>query len=150
MSEIDDIKKRAQEFLEKRRFERFKAGLKMSYRILKADERQELLKNGGYALPGGFLANAGLTKDLNQVLTEDISLGGLRISSPQQMATGVELWVNLGLNEVPVVINALATIQWSRANPSGGGYHSGLRFDAINQRDLAQVEAFLEEQKKAK
>ena len=58
MDEIDEIKKRAFEFLEKRRFERFKATLVVRFRVITASEKLTLIKSGGYAKPGAFMAKA--------------------------------------------------------------------------------------------
>ena len=142
MSEIDDIKKRAKEFLDKRRFERFKASLKVSFRVIAPAEKNGLMKNSGYTAPGAFMAKATELKDLKQVLSEDISLGGLRLSTPQAMPLGVDLWINLGLPLIPFPMNAIATVMWSRPVATGG-YQSGLQFSGINQADLAKVEGFL-------
>lgn len=148
MSEIDDIQKRAKEFLDKRRFERFKASLQVSFRPISPSEKNALLKSGGYASPGAFMAKAAETQDLSHVISEDISAGGLRISTPQVMPSKLELWINLRLPGVPITVNALACVMWSRPVPGGGSFQSGLQFTAINQQDLAKVEGFLTLQKK--
>ena len=147
MSEIDEIQKRAKEFLDKRRFERFKAGLQVRFRVIGAGEKQTLLGSSGYTAPGAFMAKAAELKDLKQVLSEDISLGGLRLATPLALPLGVDLWINLGLPEIPIPMNAIATVMWSRPHPSGG-YQNGLQFTAINQADLATVESFVAHQKK--
>ena len=75
-------------------------------------------------------------------------LGGLRIPTPEALAKGADLWVNVGLPGAPIPVNALATVMWSRPQLEGGAYQSGLSFNAINQEDLKKVEGFLELQKK--
>src|SRR5882724_6697885 len=108
MSDIDEIQKRAREFLEKRRFERFRASLGVRFRVIGYDEKMSLIKSGGYAAPGAFMAKAAETRDLKLVVSEDISLGGLRIPTPQPLPKDSELWINLGLPGVPIPVNALA------------------------------------------
>jgi hypothetical protein len=143
MSEMDEIQKRAREFLEKRRYERFKTSLQVRFRVISPEEKASLFKSGGFANPAGFSAEASEIQDLKQVLTEDISLGGLRIATPQAMPQGIDLWINLGFPEAPMPVSALAKVMWSRPAPGGGTYYSGLQFAAINQQDLAKVEGYL-------
>lgn len=147
MSDIDEIQKRAKEFLEKRRYERFRAGLVVRFRVISPGEKNTLLKSGAYAKPGAFMAKAAETQDLNLVVSEDISAGGLKIPTPQALIQGSELWVNLTLSGVPIPVNALATVMWSRVQ-GGGAFSSGLKFSGINEADLAKVEGFLTLQKK--
>jgi hypothetical protein len=148
MSEIDDIKQRAREFLEKRRFERFRASLQVGFRLISPREKAQLLKDGIYSPPRELSAREAQTQDLTQVVTEDISLGGLRIATPQPLPGGADLWVKLGLPDIPIPVSALALVMWSRPVPGGGSYQSGLKFDAINQADLARVEGYLAMKKK--
>jgi hypothetical protein len=148
MSEMDEIQKRAKEFLEKRRYERFKASLQVRFRVISPAEKLSLIKGGGFSNPASLSAHASETEDLKHVFTEDISLGGMRIATPQAMPTGIELWVNLGFPEVPIPVSALASVMWSRPVPGGGSYHSGLKFTEINQQELLKVEGFLRLQNK--
>jgi hypothetical protein len=149
MSEIDDIKQRARDFLEKRRFERFRASLQIGYRIISAQEKSNYLKDGVFCPPQSVVPKASQTQDLTLVMTEDISLGGLRISSPAMLPQGSDLLVNLELPKIPIPVSALASLMWSRPSLEGGSYQNGLKFTAINNADLARVEGFLAMQKKS-
>ena len=53
----------AKEALDKRRFERMKAGLQMKYRVLSPVEESSLVKQGGYGAPEAFHANTPEIKD---------------------------------------------------------------------------------------
>lgn len=141
MSEIDDIQRRAAEVLNQRVHERFKASLQVRYRSVGQDEKKNLLKNGSYSTPGAFLARAAETQELHYVVSEDLSKGGLRVSTPQPLPARSELWVNLKLPSVPVPVNALAEVVWTRT--AGPSWASGLRFFSINDNDIESVEKFL-------
>lgn len=125
----------------KRKHERFKASLQIRYQSLEHNEKSLLTKNGSYAAPGAFMAKAAETRELKMVISEDISHGGLRISTPQPLPHNAELWVNLKLPEIPIPVNALASVAWTR--PSSGAYASGLKFQAINESDMQKVENFV-------
>src|SRR5882672_8114411 len=127
MSDIDDIQRFAREAVNKRRYERFKANLQVRYQELGNTERNMLLKNAGYALSGAFMARAAETQDLQQMISEDLSVGGVRVMAPQPLKVGSELWVNLKLPSVPIPINALATVMWTKAAEKGPMFNSGLK-----------------------
>lgn len=148
MDELEAMQKKALEIAVARRFERFKASLQVRYRLISGEEKKTLLRDGGYAAPGAFMAHASETKDLNQVMAEDISVGGLRISTPAPLELQSQLWVNLNVPGVPLTINALCSVVWTRpAGVNSKLFNSGLCFDVINQRDLEKVESFLALQK---
>ena len=125
----------------KRKHERFKANLQIRYQSLEGDERSMLLKSGGFAAPGAFMAKAAETRELNMVISEDISWGGLKISTPEPLPQNSELWVNMKLPEIPIPVNALAAVAWTK--PSSGAFASGLRFLSINEQDMQKVEKFV-------
>ena len=125
----------------KRKHERFKANLQVRYRSLGREEKNILVKTGDYAAPGAFMAKAAATQELNMVLSEDISNGGLRISTPMPLQHNAELWVNMKLPEIPIPVNAVATVAWTRS--ASGAYASGLRFLSINEQDMQKVEKFV-------
>src|SRR5438105_3807791 len=109
----DDLMKRmADDILNKRKHERFRANLQIRYRSLGRDEKNILVKGGGYAAPGAFMAKAEETRELNMVTSEDISTGGLKISTPTPLPQNSELWLNMKLPEIPIPVNALAAVAW--------------------------------------
>ena len=55
MSDIDEIQKRAKEFLEKRRFERFRASLVVRIRVISPSEKMSLIKISGRRLWQPFI-----------------------------------------------------------------------------------------------
>ena len=151
MDDFEIRRKKALEIAVALRFERFKADLQVSYRPISAAEKSSLLKDGTYAAPEALMAASAQTKDLSQVIAEDISVGGVRISTPAPLEIHHELWVSLTLPAVPIPISAICSVMWTR--PVGDGSplsSSGLRFDAINQDDMKKVEEFLALQKTSK
>ena len=147
MGELDDMHKVAQEALDKRRFERMKAGLQIKFRPVGPSEESTLVKQGGYAAPESFASHTAEIKDFNKVVTEDVSLGGLRITTPNRLPEGTRLWLQLSLPDVPIPVNAIAEVRWTK--PLGSASSSGLKFESISKSDLDKVERYLVLQKRA-
>ena len=141
MSDQDEVAKAAHEALEKRRYERIKSGLQIKYRGVSPTEEATLAKQGGYGAAGAFHANTPEIKDFNKVVSEDISAGGLRINTPAPLPEGSRLWVQLTLPDVPIPVNAIASVRWTRR--AGSLCSSGLRFESISKDDLVKVERYL-------
>jgi len=150
MSETEDQQKalkEAKNLVEKRRYERLRAGLQIKYRAVGPTEEATLIKAGGYAAPEVFRSHTTEIQDFNKVMTEDMSLGGLRINTPAPLPTGMRMWVQISLPEVPIAVNAIAAVMWSRQ--AGSLNSSGLKFESISKLDLEKVERYLVLQKKA-
>ena len=145
--ELAKMQEAAKAALEQRRFERMRAGLHIKFRPVVAEEESLLVKQGGYAAPESFKANTPEIKDFNKVVTEDISLGGLKISAAMAMPAGTRLWLQISLPETPIVINAIAEVRWNK--PEGGQHSHGLKFVSVAKPDLDKVERFLVLQKLA-
>ena len=147
MSELDDMQRRAKEILDQRRFERMKAGLQIKYRAVGASEEATLIKQGGYGAPEAFHANTPEIKDFNKVVTEDLSIGGMKIATPAPLPVGTRLWLQVTLPEVPISVNAMAEVRWTTT--AGSLCTSGVKFESISKADLDKVERFLMLQKRA-
>lgn len=147
MGELEDMQAQAKAMLEQRRFERMKAGLQIKYRAVGPSEEATLIKQGGYGAPEAFHANTPEIKDFNKVVTEDISVGGMKIATPAPLPEGTKLWLQLTIPEVPISVNAMATVRWTRQ--AGTLCTSGLKFDSISKADLDKVERYLILQKRA-
>jgi hypothetical protein len=141
------MQQQAKDMLDKRRFERMKSGLQIKYRVVGATEEATLMKEGGYGAPEAFKANTPESKDFNKVVTEDVSVGGLRINTPSPLPVGTRLWVQLTLPEVPIPVNAIAEVRWSTR--AGSLCNSGLKFESISKTDIEKVERYLFLQKRA-
>lgn len=146
-AEISAVQGTAKEILEKRRFERMRSGLQIKYRIVGPTEEATLAKQGGYAAPEVFKANTPEIHDFNKVVSEDISLGGVRINTPFPIQEGTRLWLQVTIPGVPIAVNAIAQVRWSRQ--AGSLCSSGLKFESISKPDLDKVERFLILQKRA-
>ncbi|MGH7442173.1 MAG: PilZ domain-containing protein [bacterium] len=135
----------AQDAIEKRRYERLKAGLQIKYRPVGPTEEATLVKGGDFAAPAALEAGTPETRDFHKVLCEDISLGGLKIVTSFPVAETTRLWVQISIPGVPLPVNAVAEVRWSRR--AGSLCSSGLQFHTISKNDLAKVERFLTLQK---
>jgi PilZ domain len=147
MSDLDDMQQAAKNALDQRRFERMKAGLQIKYRAVGPSEEATLVKQGGYGLPEAFHANTPEIKDFNKVVTEDLSVGGVKIATAAPLPVGTRLWLQMTVPEVPISINAMAEVRWSTKN--GSLCTSGLKFESISKADLDKVERYLILQKRA-
>ena len=145
--EIHSMQDAAKADLEKRRFERMRAGLQIKYRAVGPTEEATLIKQGGYAAPEVFHSHTPEIKDFNKVVSEDLSLGGVRINTPAPLPEGTKLWLQVGIPDVPIPINAMAVVRWSRRN--GSLCSAGLQFTSISKTDLEKVERYLTLQKRA-
>lgn len=146
----DDLQKMqeaAKAALEQRRFERLRSSLQIKYRMVVPEEEKLLVQQGGYAAPEAFKANTPEIKDFNKVVTEDISLGGLKIGAAMAMPNGTRLWLQISLPDAPIAINAIAEVRWSK--PEGGQFAHGLKFVSVSKPDLDKVERYLVLQKRA-
>ena len=150
MSEEEDMLKmqqQAKDLLDKRRFERMKAGLQIKYRAVGPSEEATLVSQGGYGAPEAFHANTPEIKDFNKVVTEDISVGGMKLATPAPLPVGTRLWLQMSLPDVPISVNAMAEVRWSTR--AGSLCTSGLKFESISKADLDKVERYLMLQKRA-
>jgi hypothetical protein len=151
MSDEEDMQAKmaaqAKEILDKRRFERMKAGLQIKYRLVTVGEEAALIKQGGYGAPEAFHANTPEIKDFNKVVTEDISVGGMKLTTPISMPVGTRLWLQLSIPDVPISVNAMAEVRWTK--PQDLLFSSGLKFESISKADLDKVERYLMLQKRA-
>jgi hypothetical protein len=145
--ELQKMQDAAKAALEQRRFERLKAGLQIKYRPVVPAEEDLLVKQGGYAAPESFKANTPEIKDFAKVVSDDVSLGGLKIVAPAPMPTMTRLWLQISLPDAPIAINAIAEVRWSK--PEGGQYAHGLKFVSVSKPDLDKVERYLVLQKRA-
>lgn len=145
--DVNDAAQAAKAELEKRRYERMRAGLQIKYRVVGPSEEATLIKQGGYANPEVFKANTPEIHDFNKVVTEDVSLGGLKINTPVPVPEGTHLWLQVTIPQVPIPVNAIAEVRWSRR--AGSLCSSGLKFISISKADLDKVERFLTLQKRA-
>jgi c-di-GMP-binding flagellar brake protein YcgR len=147
-NDVRKMQELAKAELEKRRFERLRAALQIKYRPVVAEEEALLVKQGGYAAPESFKANTPEIKDFSKVVSEDLSLGGVRIAAPVAMPPGTRLWLQISLPDAPIPINAIAEVRWNKAE-SVGGFSHGLKFVSVSKPDLDKVERYLVLQKRA-
>jgi hypothetical protein len=146
--DISAMEKIAKDLLDKRRYERMKAGLQVKYRTVGPTEEATLIKQGEYGAPNAFQAATTEIQDFNKVTCEDISLGGLRINTPFPLPEGTRLWLQINIPGIPIAVNAIGEVRWSRR--AGSLCSSGLQFHGISMADLGKVERFLALQKPPK
>jgi hypothetical protein len=138
---------------EQRRYERMRASLSIKFRPVDLEEEAVLEKQGHYVAPAAFKGNTAETRDLNKLVSEDngvsedISLGGLKLTTMVPIAEGTRLCLEIVFPEVPIPVNATAEVRWCRQMEDQ--WSSGLKFIGISKTDLEKVERFLVLQKRA-
>jgi PilZ domain len=141
--------KLTKEIVEKRRFERLRANLQIKYRVMGPDEEAALTR-ADYVAPGSFKANTVEMSDFKKLtneevmVSENISLHGVRISMAHPMAEGTRLWLQVGLPGAPIPLHAIAEVRWCRS--TGTPWNAGLKFVGISKADLGRVDGFLTRQ----
>ena len=143
--DMSAMAKVAKDAMDKRRYERMKAGLQIKYRNVGPTEEATLMKQGDYGAPNAFKADTVELQDFTKVACEDISLGGLRINTPFPLPEGTRLWLQISIPGIPMAVNAIGEVRWSRR--AGSLCSSGVQFHGISMSDLGKVERFLTLQK---
>ncbi len=78
-----------------------------------------------------------------RMLTEDVSIGGLRIISDHFISPQSFLRVCLKLNDAQKIINALAQVRWIRAIFDDERYELGIEFIDISKEDMQFLKYYL-------
>lgn len=137
---------------EKRGTERLQARIDIKYRVVDPDEEAEWRKND-YATPKAFSADSpeasvfSALVDDEVVVSEDISLGGLKISVSKPVTEGMKLLLQVSIPGVPIPVNAIGEVRWCQE--VGNLWNAGLRFLGLSKADLDRVDRFLLLQKRA-
>src|ERR1700722_12403824 len=145
------VGKLTKEMVEKRRFERLRAALQIKYRVM-GPEDVAALAQGDYVAPGAFKANTVEMSDFKKLtneevmVSENISLHGVRISVAHPMAEGTRLWLQVNLPGAPIPLHAIGEVRWCHS--SGTQWNAGLKFVGISRADLGRVDGFLTRQQR--
>lgn len=137
-------------FIERRKFVRYLASIRVDYHFIDAAEEAKLKSENPSFRSLSDPIKPSASKDVTTVLTEDMSVGGLKIGADQPFTLGKKIFVELHLPEIPVSVGALALVVWVKNEKNDEGkYTAGLRFESINQEDLERIKRYLIIQKKA-
>ncbi len=138
-------------FIEKRVSERVAAKIQVRFEAIPDDQAERLIHERSYKdLTQPMPANTRPLKDVMTVVTENISVGGLKLVGDKPFEEGHTLSVELILPQMPMPIKALAmVVRADRNRNDEGRYTAGLRFLAINKDDVARVERYVAMLKRA-
>lgn len=130
-------------FLEKRQFERISARIPVRYMAVDLAEAERLAASNSYVDLTQPLAAAGKTKNVMQLVTENISVGGLMLVGDQAFQEGQTVAVELRVPPSPEPLRALAVVV--RNMPSSAGkFTAGVKFMALNKADVARLERYVQ------
>jgi c-di-GMP-binding flagellar brake protein YcgR len=131
--------------IERRQYERITAQFTVAFHLVETGDAERMSRPGG-EYKDITVAHAGtkMVKDVMTVVTENISLGGLKLVTPKPIKEGSTLGLELQLPGLPLPIKALAVVVRSEIAPNATGKHTaGVRFIAINKDDVAKVERYI-------
>lgn len=138
-------------FIEKRTAERVSAKIQVRFEPIDEEVAEKLIQQRGYRdLTQPMPANTRPLKDVMTVVTENISVGGLKLAGDRPFEEGKTLSIELLIPQMPLPIKALAMVVHCDPDRNGEGKHTaGVRFLAINKEDVARVERYVAMQKRA-
>ncbi len=139
-------------WVEKRRFERVLATLKMEYSIVEGREAQKLLSHENYSQTTvDHLPKLSEKSSLYKAVTKDISMGGLALVSQNPLKVGTVLEVALHLPNYKASLKFLAEIRHVETTMEMGKtlFQAGIQTLAIHKGDVDLIAEYLIDQKKA-
>lgn len=137
-------------WVEKRKFERIVATLKMEYQIVSGPETKKLLAHEHYQeTTVDHLPKLSQKSSLYEAVTKDISMGGLALVSQQALQAGMVLEVSLHLPNFKTILKFLAEIRHVQTTVEMGRtlFQAGIQIMAINKADVEKMEDYLLAQK---
>ena len=137
-------------WIEQRNKERVSATLKVTYRLLSADEKTEALNNPRYSeTTAKQLPQLSKKFHVYHAVTKDISEGGLAITGTHDFIIGD--WAEISFQppqyNVPVIV--LAEVKWRRELTQSGStfYMAGVSILAVDRDSMDRLSCFLLEEK---
>ncbi len=129
-------------YIEKRQFERVSARIPVRYMAVADAEAERLTASNSYVDLTQPQTAAGKTKNVMQLVTENISVGGMMLVGDQAFQEGQSVAVEMRVPPSPDPIRALAVV--IRNFPEQGGkFTAGVKFMAINKADVARLERYV-------
>ncbi len=129
--------------VEERRSPRLEVSLEVRFREISAPELGKILEARTHLSMEAF-SEARHFHNAMTVLSENISVGGLRLLMDKPMAQGTNLLLEIRLPEPPLPLHALAVVLWCQASDAQPGkYSTGVRFLGISKADALKVEYFV-------
>lgn len=136
-------------YIEKRASERLATRINVSYSIITDAELDRLASTKNYQDISLGENRDMKVKDVMNVVTENISVGGLMIVSEKPLKAGLSMNLELQLPQTPVPLKCLAVVVRGSEMPQNGLYTAGLRFLAINKDDVDKIQRYIVLQKRA-
>ena len=133
-------------WMEHRKHERVSASLKVSYRVLNAQEKEESLNQPQYnQTTAEQLPHLARKFHVYHAVTRDISEGGLAISGEHPFAEGEQVEISLQLPQYKVPVTFLAEVSRSSSFFELGKtlYNAGVRILALNREDMDRLSRYL-------
>jgi len=137
-------------WMERRMFERVAASLRVTYRRVPKAELVELLSNPAYReSTTDHLPELAKTSSVLSAVTQDLSMGGMSLSGPEEFPLGDAVAVYLYLPDAPTPVTVVAEVVRSdRMGGTGdGGFRAGLKILAVTREDVVRIEKYLLAQK---
>lgn len=133
-------------WVEKRRFERIEAAVKVTYRVVERGELVQLMTQESYReSTTDVLPDLAQKSSVFRAITRDLSLGGLSLVGEEKFPLGVAVAIHLYLPGYPAPVTLIAEVVRSEeiAGPGGPSYRAGLKILAVNRDDVVRLEKYL-------
>lgn len=133
-------------WMEQRRYERIAATLKVSYRVLDAEEKNGILQQPRYSqTTADQLPYLSQKFHAYHAVTRDISEGGLSISGEHPFSEGDHVEISLQLPQYNVAVTLLAEVARSSSFFDLGKtmYNAGVKILALNREDMDRLMMYL-------
>lgn len=133
-------------WMEQRRHERVAATLKVSYRVLDAEERKDVLQQPRYnQTTADQLPQLSEKFHAYHAVTRDISEGGLSISGEHPFSTGDHVEISMQLPQYNVSVTLLAEVARTHSFFDLGKtmYNAGVKILALNREDMDRLMKYL-------
>jgi hypothetical protein len=128
---------------DRRATNRFGAGLEVRYFKVSETDWDKILENKnfiGYEL----LENSKYFKNIQTVLTQNLSLEGMLLQSAIAFEKGSILNLLFNLPNLPMEISILGRVVWEQGLPENM-YQAGIRFLSVDKDDAIRIEKYLQE-----
>jgi PilZ domain len=133
-------------WMEQRRQDRISATVNVTYRILEADEKLNILQMPRYSETSvNHLPRLAQKFHSYHAVTKDISEGGLSITGEQQFIAGEWVEVSILPPKYITPVTMLAEMKWARSFTQVGKpyYTAGVKILALDSESMDQLSKFL-------
>ncbi|HDQ25130.1 MAG TPA: PilZ domain-containing protein [bacterium] len=115
-------------YVERRKFKRIDANIRVKYRVVSAPSE---------------IADIKKQVERAEVESANISLGGIQLIDDEEIAAEQILRIEMSTDKKPDPIITFAEVRWSAKDSSIGKYRTGIEFLVLKDEDKALIEEMI-------